>query len=69
MSRRKQQHTRPTHQPVATPAAPATGQQAVPAPEAPARDRLAGQLTAGAVSGAARSVTDWIIRQIAEYTD
>ncbi|MFF4345462.1 hypothetical protein ACFY00_36825 [Kitasatospora sp. NPDC001540] len=38
-----------------------------PTPEPAASDQLAGQIARGAATGAARSLMDWIIKQLTEH--
>ncbi|PBC66262.1 hypothetical protein BX265_8321 [Streptomyces sp. TLI_235] len=65
---RKQRNTRTEKTPrsAAVPAQPTAPHHAQATTEAPA-GQLAGQITRGAASGIARSVTDWIIEQLTEH--
>ncbi|MFG2825380.1 hypothetical protein ACGFX4_38865 [Kitasatospora sp. NPDC048365] len=63
---RKKQHTRNEKTPrtAMVPEQPAAPHE-TPAPDT--GDHLTGQIARGAASGAARSITDWIIEQITEH--
>ncbi|WP_030277839.1 hypothetical protein [Streptomyces sp. NRRL B-24484] len=65
-NKKQQNRSEKTPRTAVAPEQPAAPDQ-TPAPETPADDHLTGQIARGAASGAARSITDWIIEQITEH--